>query len=173
MGFIFKLNWIYWIIILLYINKFCLMTKVYDNKLFRLFVFIWILVSFLMMFDLEYWFYNLWKLVLFFLWIYLVFYIYNQEFNKQWILLVPLILFIVVFNPIFPISFTESTRKFFDFFSWILLIIVYLLIDKDKVFINKMYNEIKQTAKKYQKQTIKMYKKGIIKIKLFIAKMKR
>jgi len=143
------------------------MAKIYDNKIFRLILFVGLFACILMFLGIDTWFYRLLMLFLFMVDVYLLYYIYKNEFNGKQIRIVLLFLFAIVINPFFEIKFsvvdTSSSRIFrrpgyFEYkddlsrqliyiFNWMLLVILYLILEKDKAFINKVYRKMKDKCK--------------------------
>ena len=125
-------------------NYLAYMDNVKPHRLLRNAIIAWIIVSFLLLLNLEYGVYSLGKLLIFGIDIYVISYIYQHKFKKKEIRLGVLVKMTVIFNPIFPIPFHKSTRQIFDILSWITLIITYIILNKDQPSINKIILFCKQ-----------------------------
>lgn len=124
------------------------MNELYDKKILRNAIIIWIVISLLLLLEWPYGIYGLGKLLIVSIDIYIVSYIYNHVFEKMKILFFVLLLMILVFNPIFPIYFHKTTWQIFDVLSWFILIITYFMLNKDQIMSSKFYDSVKRYIKK-------------------------
>jgi len=121
------------------------MNNVKPPRLLRNTIIAWIVISFLLLLNRQYGVYSLGKWLIFGIDIYALFYIYKSEIEKRDMWLSVLIVMMIIFNPIFPIPFRKATRQVFDILSWIILIIIYIILNKDQRIIFRIKNIFKKT----------------------------